>query len=102
KIVNIERIPGGPITIELRDVTEDQALDVLMKPLSGYLAAPRAAAAPNLSKFDRILVMPTLAAARQATIAATSAAAAPPMQPPVFPTPQANQPPPADENDGAP
>src|SRR5438132_603853 len=59
KVVNVERIPGGPITIELRDVTEDQALDVLMRPLSGYLAAPRPAPMPGLSKFDRILVMPT-------------------------------------------
>jgi len=93
KVVNIERIPGGPITLELRDVTEDQALDVLMRPLSGYVAAPRATPAPNLSRFDRILVMPTIAAARQPATASSAPA------PAVFPSaappaPMFQQPPP--------
>src|SRR5215510_8835447 len=65
KVVNVERIPGGPITIELTDVTEEQALSTLMKALSGYVAAPRAVTNPGVSRFDRILVMPTVAAARQ-------------------------------------
>src|SRR4051812_37390976 len=70
KIVNVERIPGGPITIELNNVSEAQALEILLRAISGYIAAPRpadAAAAPNLSQFDRIIVMPTLASARPAT-----------------------------------
>ena len=45
KIVNVERIPGGPITIELTSVPEGQALDVLLRSVSGYMAAPRATAA---------------------------------------------------------
>jgi hypothetical protein len=77
KVINVERIPGGPLTLELRDVPEDKALDVLMRSLSGYLAAPRAVPASNLSRFDRIVVMPTIAAARQAT--AATAAATPPV-----------------------
>jgi len=75
KVVNVERIPGGPMTIELTNVTEEQALNTLMKPLSGYVAAPRATTNPGVSRFDRILVMPTVAAARQATT--TSAGPAP-------------------------
>jgi hypothetical protein len=75
KIVNVERIPGGPMTLELRNMPEAQALDILMRTLSGYITAPRASDAANLSQFDRIIVMPTIAAARAAT-------AAPP--PPVF------------------
>src|SRR5438067_3086463 len=43
KIVNGERIPGGPLTLELRDVPEGEALDVLLRSLSGYIAAPRPA-----------------------------------------------------------
>ena len=66
KIVNVERIPGGPITLELNDVKEIQALDVLLRSLSGYIAAPRAVDGANLSSFDRIIIMPTLAAARAA------------------------------------
>src|SRR5256885_4954198 len=47
KIVNIERIPGGPMTLELRNVPESQALEVLLRTLSGYIAAPRAVDAAN-------------------------------------------------------
>jgi hypothetical protein len=83
KVVNVDRIPGGPMTIQLTNVPEEQALAILMRPLSGYVAAPRANGAANQSRFDRILVMPTVAAARQAT--ATTASSATPA--PVFQTP---------------
>ena len=59
KIVNVERVPGGPVTLELTDVPEQQALDVLLRAISGYVAAPRAGATVNASVFDRIIVMPT-------------------------------------------
>lgn len=77
KVVNVERIPGAPMTIELRDIPEAQALEILLRSLSGYLAAPRPAQAANLSRFDRIVVMPTVAAARQPASVGTPA-------PPVF------------------
>lgn len=85
KVVNVERIPGGPMTLELKDVPEDQALDLLLRPVSGYLAAPRPLMVANASRFDRIVVMPTIAAPKPAV----SAAAAP-----VF-----NAPPPATDDD---
>ena len=78
KIVNVERIPGGPITLELKDVPEQEALDVLLRSVSGYMAAPRATAVANASAFDRIIVMPTSAAPRAPVGAAP---------PPVFPQP---------------
>jgi hypothetical protein len=91
KIVNVERVPGGPMTLELRNVPESQALEVLLRTLSGYITAPRAADAANLSQFDRIIIMPTVASARPAT-------AAPP--PPVFQqqAPQFTQPPVVDDD----
>src|SRR6266498_1810799 len=52
KVVNVERIPGAPMTIELRDLPEAQALEILLRSLSGYMAAPRPAPASNLSRFD--------------------------------------------------
>src|SRR5450759_4179527 len=64
KIVNMERVPGGPVTLELSNIPESQALDVLLRTLSGYITAPRPVEAANLSRFDRIIIMPTLAAAR--------------------------------------
>ena len=49
KIVNIERIPGGPVTLELRDVPEQQALRVLLRSLGGYVTAPRPTMVANAS-----------------------------------------------------
>src|SRR5947207_3696553 len=54
KIVNVERIPGGPMTLELTNMPEQQALDLLLRSVSGFMAAPRAATVANLSQFDRI------------------------------------------------
>lgn len=91
KIVNLERVPGGPVTLELKDIPEAQALQVLLRTLSGYITAPRPVEAANLSRFDRIILMPTLAAARPAN------ASAPPS--PVFQQgPQFNPPQPADDD----
>ena len=72
KIVNIERVSGAPMTLLLTNVPEEEALDVLLRSVSGYLLAPRAVPAANLSRFDRILVMPASAAPR-----VTAAPAAP-------------------------
>jgi hypothetical protein len=92
KIVNAERIPGGPLTLELKDVPEAEALDVLLRTLSGYIAAPRATLAPaDASVYDSIAVMPTIASAAPRT-AATSGAPAPFSPPPAFnPTPEDDQ-----------
>src|SRR4051812_49166825 len=91
KIVNVDRVPGGPMTLELTDVPEAQALDVLLRALSGYISAPRPVDVANLSHFDRIIIMPTLASARPASGAPPPAAFQ--QQAPQF------QPQPADDDD---
>ena len=53
KISNVDRIPGGPVTLELRDVSEQQALSVLLRSLGGYVTAPRTTMVANASVFDR-------------------------------------------------
>ena len=78
KIVNVERIPGGPLTLELKDVPELDALDVLLRTLSGYIAAPRATATPDASQFDAIVVLPTTAPPPARTASFTPAPFAPP------------------------
>lgn len=96
KIVNAERIPGGPVTLELADMPEDQALDLLLRSVSGYLAAPRATPAANVSRFDRVVVMATAAVAR------TPTSAAPVAQPTFTPAPPPPQPPDDDSSDEPP
>src|SRR5438105_3027476 len=86
KIVNVERIPGGPLTLEFRDVPEADALNVLLRSLSGYIAAPRATLAPaDASVYDSIAVMPTVATAAQRPAGASGAPA------PFSPTPTFTQ-----------
>ena len=49
------------------DVTEEQALEVMLRSVAGYMTAPRASALANASQFDRILVMPTSSPTRPGT-----------------------------------
>ena len=58
-IVNGERVPGPPVTLELQDVPEQQALDIVLRSVSGYLVAARETAITGASSFDRIYILPT-------------------------------------------
>ena len=58
KIVNAERVPGGPVTLELKDVPEAEALEVLLRSAGGYVLAPRRMETANASRYDRILILP--------------------------------------------
>lgn len=57
-VVGLESAPGDRVTIELVDVTEEQALAVVLRKGSGYIAAPRTTFVAEASRFDRILIMP--------------------------------------------
>ncbi len=91
RIVNIERLPAAPISLQLDDVPEAQALDTVLRSASGYLAAPRAVPVPNASAYDRIFVLANSAGtpSRPASVASPSPAA---FAPPVFQTPPADEP----------
>jgi hypothetical protein len=82
KVVNADALPSDRVTIELTDVSEEQALAVLLRKASGYLAAPRMADAPGVSRFDRIMVM-RASAAPPPRPAAPAAAMPAPLEPPV-------------------
>jgi len=62
RIVNLERVTSGPMTLKFDDVPEDQALDIILRTLPGYMAAPRPALVPDASRYDRILIMATTTA----------------------------------------
>jgi hypothetical protein len=57
RIVNGERAPGSLLTLQLTDVPEKKALDIVLRASAGYIAAPRAAAGEAGSQYDRIVVM---------------------------------------------
>jgi hypothetical protein len=58
-IVNGERIPGLPATLQLVDVPEREALDIVLRGASGYMMAERDTPMNGVSAFDRILILPT-------------------------------------------
>jgi hypothetical protein len=59
KVVGAEKLMGGPISLELVDVPEKDALDILLRSAAGYLAAPRPPAVVGASQFDRVLILAT-------------------------------------------
>lgn len=58
KVIGSERISGTPLTLKLVDVPEAKALEVILRSVAGYMAAPRSAG-EGASIYDRILVMAT-------------------------------------------
>jgi len=63
-IVNGERVAGPPLTLELNAVPERQALDILLRSVSGYMLGARPAGTVGTAVFDRILILPTSSAPR--------------------------------------
>ncbi|MCC7126353.1 MAG: hypothetical protein IT178_16005 [Acidobacteria bacterium] len=63
KMVNADRVSGSPLTVKLENVPEAQALEIILRNVAGYMVAPRAVSAAALSRYDRIVLMPTTTAA---------------------------------------
>ena len=63
KIVNGEKVVGTPLTIQLQGMPERQALDIILRGVSGYMLAARQTGV-GVSAFDRIMILPTSAAPR--------------------------------------
>lgn len=79
KIVNGERMPGAPVTLQIVDVPERQALETILRGAAGYMVSARETTPPpGASAFDKILVLPTT------TRAAAAASPQPPPPPPQF------------------
>jgi hypothetical protein len=83
RIVGLEKLSGSLLTLELTDVPEKQALEVLLRTVAGYVAAPRVGvSAAAMSRFDRLVLLPTSVA-----LAAPPGGARPAAQLPRPPTP---------------
>ena len=96
QVVNAERLTGAPVTLQLTDVPETQALDIILRGTAGYIAGQRTSAGPGgtQSSLDRIMVFPTAGTAT--TVAARPVGTAPP---PFQPVPQAFVQPDPDDSD---
>jgi hypothetical protein len=89
RILGAERLATSqPLTITLNDVTERQALDIVLRGVPGYMAVDRAEAVAGASRYDRLVLL-----ARTTTpVAQTAAAAATPTPQPAFTQPAYAQP----------
>jgi hypothetical protein len=56
-IVNGEQLRGTRVTVQLVDVPEEQALDVILRQTGGYIARKRATPVASGSGFDRVVIM---------------------------------------------
>lgn len=68
KVVGGDKITGAPLTLKFVNMAERQALDIILRNVAGYMAAPRlASAAPGASGYDRIVILPASAGAPSTT-----------------------------------
>lgn len=90
RVLNGESLNSEPLTLQLKGVPEREALEILLRSIAGFVAAPRAAGQLSASLFDRIVLMP---APRPAAAPAQAAAQPGRQQPPMFSRPQPPPPP---------
>jgi hypothetical protein len=75
RIMNGEGVAGAPLTLDLQGVPERQALDIILRGVSGYVLAARQPGTPSFdaatgrvlagaSIYDRIMILPTSVAPR--------------------------------------
>jgi hypothetical protein len=86
RIINLERLSGPNVTLQLVDTPEKDALDILLRSASGYIAAPRTEQVANAAIYDRITIF--MSTSRPPAQVVSSA-----------PTPTFQRPPQPDDND---
>src|SRR5205823_4326094 len=58
-IVNGDKVTAPRVTLELSDVPEERALEILLRSVSGYLAMPRSTSLDHASRYERLVILPT-------------------------------------------
>jgi hypothetical protein len=71
-IVNGDQLRGTRVTVQLVDVPEEQALDVILRQTGGYIARKRATPVTSGSGFDRVVIM-----ARSSAVTSPAGSSAP-------------------------
>jgi hypothetical protein len=68
QIVNLERVNSGAVTLKFDGLPESEALDIVLRALPGYLAAPRRSRVADASVFDRIVLLTSTSVAPAAAV----------------------------------
>ena len=69
RIINRERVPGTLVTIDLTNVSEEKAIETLLRPAAGFMAVERDGHEAGVSVYSRIIIMPGSAAPVIASVA---------------------------------
>jgi hypothetical protein len=81
-VINGTTLPHAPMTLDLVDVPEREALRTILRSASGYMAVERKVAVLNASLFERIVIVP---GGRPPQAPAAPFSVPPPPMPPSFP-----------------
>lgn len=57
RFVGVEAIVREPVTLHLVDAREEEAIGLLLRSATGYVAAPRRAGPPGASRYDRVTIL---------------------------------------------
>jgi hypothetical protein len=82
RIVNGDRVGGGPVTLELTDLPERQALDILLRSVAGYIVTGRQGA--GVSTLGGVVILATSNAPRTQAPVTFGAATVQPQPRPLF------------------
>lgn len=98
RMVNADKVVGGPLTLQLVDVPEKEALDILLRSAAGYVTASRELPGSGVSVYDRVIILAT----SRPPAAGVTAPPTPFNNRQAIQQPLAPQPPPPDDDDGEP
>jgi hypothetical protein len=96
RIVNIEKISGPVVSLQMVDVPETKALEALLRSASGYMVAARTGSPTGTSLFASVMILPVSSAPPVTAAGPVRPAPQPAMPQPVF---QPAQPVESDEDD---
>jgi len=80
RIVNRDRVPGTLVTLDLVDVPEARAVEMLLRPAAGFMAVSRDSQSSGASIYSRIIIMPGAASPAMAGGAGGPGRGMPPQQ----------------------
>lgn len=64
-VVNGAAVRGGPVSLQLNDVPEREALEILLRSVDGYIVAERDDDSAGASSISKILILPVSASTRE-------------------------------------
>jgi hypothetical protein len=98
RMVNAEKVVGAPLTLQLVDVPEKEALEILLRSAAGYVTASRENPLAGASVYDRVIILAT----SRPPAATVTASPAPYNRPVISQLPPQPPPPDDDDDDGEP